>query len=675
VAAEEEAAVEGPLMTDEQVACLPLPELAFGNGISVMAKPAVPQISNTTEEPTESVVFASAQQEGDNVYRVGVFEDATTLNFWAANGPDNTVWNSYMLPERLTLYGLSDKRFDFIPNVALDLPAPLAEEGDYWVVEIPIRNDITWSDGEAFTAEDVAWTANTVLKFGLISGNWSQWYDANYLAMMEAVDEYTVKIYYHTKPGLARHEWGTLQAPILAEHYWAPFVDEAAAPIDALAEGASDDEVTEAQAAAHDNLFAVEPDGEPMAGAFTLAKYEPGAFIENPAYADYYQTGVTIIEYANGAYQEEPGFVLYGDATGDVDLEVAVGPFVEATIYSIYGSQDAALLALENGEIDAVLHPLGLQRGLQDRVEGSPDLEVLENGVNGFRYMAFNLRRRPMNDCSFRQAVAILIDKDFVTDRVLQGVAFSLYTFVPEANEAWFYDDVPKLGLYEDGTPMSREDRVNMAVAILEQAGYTWDGDMKPTWDADNETVTEAGTLIMPDGTPVPPLDLWAPSAGYDPLRATFATWIEKWLQEAGIPLTAHTAGFNALIPRIFTNHDFDMYELGWSLGLFPSYMRDFWHTEQAVPDGNNAAGYSNPEFDEASDKLLTCDSQEECKAISDSLQVMLSTEVPYVLLFDTGIMEPYRPAAVEFPYLEHLSGLQYAHQTGGPIQAEVNVK
>jgi len=42
------------------------------------------------------------------------------------------------------------------------------------VVTIPIKDTIKWSDGTPFTAKDVAWTAATVLKLGLISGNWSQ---------------------------------------------------------------------------------------------------------------------------------------------------------------------------------------------------------------------------------------------------------------------------------------------------------------------------------------------------------------------------------------------------------------------------------------------------------------------------------------------------------------------
>jgi len=657
---------EGPLPAEGMIACQPLPELAMGTTGGPRLAAAAPQPVIAPERP----VLAPVQQ-GGKVYKVGVFEDVTTTNYWAANGPDNTVWNAYMLPQRLTLYGLSDKYWTLVPQVAaVPVPDPLVQEGDFWVTSIPIRQDITWSDGTPFTARDFAFTADTVLKFGLISGNWSSWYDANFLDHIEATDDYTVKLFYHTKPGLARHEWGTLQAPILAEHFWAPLVAEAAAPIDALPADASDEDRAAAQAEATDALFNIAADGEPTAGAFTLTKWEKGAFLEDGARDDYFLRGLEVKQWANGAYQDSEGLTV-GTPEGDAETQYTVGPNVDAVVYTIYGSQDAAILALKNGEVDFVLNPLGLQRGLMAQVEGDPNLTRLDNPTNGFRYLSFNNRRRPMNDCAFRQAMAVLIDKEFVTGTILQGVAFPLYTFVPEGNTAWYYPDTPKIG---EG--LTREQRTNLAVAILEQAGYTWENDQKPTWDADNRQVVAGGRLIMPDGTPVPPLTMLAPSPGYDPLRSTFAIWIETWANEFGIPLTAELAGFNVIVPKIFTEQAFDMYILGWSLSLFPSYLRDFFSEEQAVTDGNNAGGYINPEFEELSAGLLTCETVEACKELSDQVQILLATELPYVLLFDTGIIEAFRSASVEYPYTEQLSGLQYTHQApGASLQTLVTVK
>jgi len=667
----------GIIPADAMVPCLPLPEppaaAAPQNSVAQVTAPQTAAAAASAKTQAAKVfgkLSPAPRQQGGVTYNVGVFEDVTTTNFWAANGPDNTVWNSYMLPPRLTMYELSDVTFTFVPVVAaVDVPDPLRQEGDEWVTEVPMRQGITWSDGEPFTAEDVAFTANAALELGLISGNWVSWYDGAFLDRVEAVDDYTVRYVYHTKPGLARHEYGTLQAPILAEHYWAPIVDAALAPVRELGENPSEEDLAAARQAAQDELFAHVPDGEPLAGAFIFSGWEPGAFFDNDANPNYFAAGTTVRIYENGAV-EQGNETFGGEPEGEVIVESEIGPHVDAVVYTIYGTQDAAILALRNGEVDFMLNSLGLQRGLADQIRGDPNLTVVENPTNGFRYLSFNNRRRPMNDCAFRQAVAVLIDKEFVTNTILQGAAFPLYTYVPEGNTAWYTGDVPKLG-----QGMTRKQRLEYAIAILEQAGYTFEGDVKPTFDDTGNSVVPGGRLIMPDGTPVPNLTLIAPSAGYDPLRSTFAIWIETWLNEFGIPVTAELSGFNVLVPRIFVEQDFDMYILGWSLGIFPDYLRDFFAEDQAVVDGNNAGGYVNPEFEELANNILTCSTFEECKEYSDAIQVLLSTENPYVVLFDTGIIEAYRSASIEFPYTEQLSGLQYTHQEGGKLQSQVKIR
>ena len=179
----------------------------------------------------------------------------------------------------------------------------------------------------------------------------------------------------------------------------------------------------------------------------------------------------------------------------------------------------------------------------------------------------------------------------------------------------------------------------------------------------------------MPDGTPVPELNMPAPSPGYDPLRSTFAIWIETWLNEFGIPLKAKLAGFNVIVPQIFTEQDFDMYILGWSLDIFPQSLYNFFAEEQAAKDGNNAGGYVNPDYEKIASQLLTCDTIDSCKQIADQAQDMLGNELPYVVLFDTGIIEAYRSASVEFPFTDTLSGLQYAHDINSSVQSMVKVK
>jgi peptide/nickel transport system substrate-binding protein len=616
-----------------------------------------------------SLTACGGTSTGGKTYRVGIFASPAPNNFWSASSIA-TYWDLAVLaPTRLSLFSLTDQRFQVVPQIAADWASPLQAEGDRWVSTVPIKKGISWSDGQALTAKDVAFTYNTALRFNLMGGYWSIWADANYLERVEAPDEYTVRFIYRSKPGMARHEWGDLQAYIACERFWSPLVEEAAKPLVGLTHPAADagDAEKEAYGAglaqAAENLFAIAPQNEPVAGPFLFSRQEPGSFVENLANGKFFFRGAAVSEYSNGAYREEKSgaydLQAYGTPAGDKTLAYTGGPNVAKTVYSVYSDQTAALLALRKGEIDFILNPQGLPRGLAESAEEDPNLNLIKNESVGFRFLAFNARRSPMADRAFRQAVATLIDREFLTATILQNVAFPVYSFVPEANAPWYNGGVPQWGFTAAGAPMTREERLNAAIGILQTAGYNWTDGRAPAWDAQQSVVVPGGTLVQPDGATVPELNLLAPTYGYDPLRANFAIWIAQWLGEAGIPVRTQLLGFNSLFERTVQQQDFDLSILGFQLGVFPSYLRDFWHSEQAQPGGKNIGGYLNPEFDQLSDQLLTCDSLAACKPVADRLQNIVATDAPWIALFDTGIYELYNKK-LTYPYTQSFGGLQF---------------
>jgi ABC-type transport system substrate-binding protein len=638
-----------------------------------------PDTSGTTPEASESATdapepdsaSASDVTVSDEPYRIGIFSDVTTINYWSYLGPNSSVWNAYVLqPQRLGLYNTSDITFDVIPQLAtVSVERPLTQEGDFYVIEVPMREGVTWSDGTSVTANDFVFTANTVLELQL-PGNWSTNFDARFLEKVEAVDDYTVKLYYNTDPGLATHEWGTLQAPFMSEAYWSPIVEEAKVAVGALSAPAADapqeeqDAYQQQLSEAMNLLYNHAPDGEPLAGAFTMGKWEQGAFIENQAFSDYFQTGAQVEVYVDGAYKEtksgDSGYeILVGDPVSQKLTEYTYGPHTSSVVYTIYGSQDAAILALKNGDIDFILNSLGLQQGLEAQITNQPGIEVVKNPINGYRYLGFNMRREPMNDVAFRQAVAILIDKDFVCGQILQNACVPVDTFVAEANTRWYSGDVPEWGVNTDGTPMTREERIAKAVEILTAAGYSWENGEQPSYDANNDEAT-SGRLILPNGSPMDEIELLGPVPGYDPLRSNFASWIERWMNDIGIPVRANLKEFNVYRNQVVQEQDFDMYILGWSLDVFPGSLEVFFSSDYSDPGDFNSGGYSNPDFDAKAKEINTCTTVEDCRQVAAELQQILATELPYVILFETGIIEAYRSDVLEYPYTETLSGLQF---------------
>src|SRR5690606_14438154 len=100
--------------------------------------------------------------------------------------------------------------------------------------------------------------------------------------------------------------------------------------------------------------------------------------------------------------------------------------------------------------------------------------------------------------------------------------------------------------------------RVAEAVRLLKSAGFSWQ--TEPQVNLEAGTYTAGSGLILPSGEPVRPFEMMAPAAAYDPLRATFALWIERWMRDLGIPVTARLTDFNVISTSVFDNQDFDMF-------------------------------------------------------------------------------------------------------------------
>ena len=148
------------------------------------------------------------------------------------------------------------------------------------------------------------------------------------------------------------------------------------------------------------------------------------------------------------------------------------------------------------GRVDFLLNPLGLQRGLQSTVLEAGDLDVIANSSNGFRYLAFNTRSFPGSDVAFRQAMACMIDKEFMATNVLQGVAIPLNSMVPPGNAFWAN---PDLDAWCAG--QSQEERVNSAVQILKDAGWTVGLSSRSGTPTTGDVIPKGEGLRGPDGT------------------------------------------------------------------------------------------------------------------------------------------------------------------------------
>lgn len=591
-------------------------------------------------------------------YKIGILDDITTLNPWAGYGPDSTTYNFAVYNYWPTLYGLTDKTFQFVPSIADGMPSDLppvksektTEEGDpLYESTVELREGVKWSDGTELTAEDVVFSYRTVQEFSdSLGGNWVANLSPKVFYDVEAVDSHKVKFYLKTDS--AKFKWGILMMPLVEKDKWKSVIEEARTKDDP-----------------GKYLLGYELEEPVSAGPFVFEERQAGAYVTNNKNEDYYFEGEQTILYENGAVVDKlPGkfeSTFYGEPEGETIVDLEYGPHVDKVLYKVYKNMSAAVLALQKGDIDFIHNPNGLEKGFADQLSGEEGVKIVKNQPNGWRYLTFNARKTPYDIINFRKAVSTLIDKEFVTQTVLQGAAEPQYSVMPPANKFWYNPDVPKIG-----KGMERGARVERAVELLKEAGFGWE--TEPVVE-DGELKQKGKGLILPNGDKMEHQTLLSPSAGYDPMRATFAIWIERWLNEVGIPVKAKLTGFNTIVQGVFpsgASPTFDMYILGWGLGnpAFPDFMHSFWHSSQSHPKGFNTTGYSSERFDKAVEKFVQEWDLNKAKDYAYKCQEILAEEVPYVVLFYSPLTEAYRSDRVEMQFDQVLDGLQggYGYQS-----------
>lgn len=530
-----------------------------------------------------STLFATSNLQAKepwdaNILKVGVLEEPRTLNVWLASD----AWSRRVLGliyDRL--YDREPQGLKLIPWLAKTHPTC---DKTQCVYTLTLRK-AKWSDGTPFTAHDVVFTGNVIKEFK-VPRYYSRW---KFVKSITAVDDHTVK--FVLKQPKAVFLTRTLTAPIVQKKQWAPIVEAAkklAKPLKSLI-----------------RHQIVNPVGT---GPFVLKEWRRGTYVY-----------LTRNKHFFGSGQKIGGRVL--------------GPHIRGIIFKVYGTSDAAILALRKGTID--MYWYGIQPGYLDEVTDEKNIKLFYNPRSALYFMGFNLRRPPFNDLNLRRAVAVLTCKDFIVRRILQDSGTPMKSIVPQGNKIYYCDNVP---VYGEG--LSRNNKTKAAFRILKKAGYTWE---VPPVTAEGEVVQGEG-IRLPSGKAMKPFTILTPPADYDLHRAMSGVMIQEWLRMAGIPATSKPMSFGALIQKVKYRHDFDCFILGYGrLSLDPGYLSSFFHSRQDRRRGWNMSGYKNPEFDRLADEAENTLDMDKRRNLVFAMQKMIMRDIPYFPLYNPLLVEGVR--------------------------------
>ena len=522
--------------------------------------------------------FTFSNASAAKLLKIGMLEEPKSLNIWRASD----AWSSKVLGLIYqSLYIRDPKSLQLIPWLAESDPVYDAASCSYTVKLRPAK----WSDGTEFTSEDVAFTGDFINEFK-VPKFYSKW---KFVKKIETPDKHTLKFY--LKKPEAIFVSRTLTTPIAQKKEWEEVTKEARTkdkPLSWIM-----------------NHRITDPVGT---GPFSLKEWRTGAylFLEKN-------------KYFFGSGKEIDGYLL--------------GPYINGIILKVYGTSDAAILAIKKGTID--MFWWGVQPGYIDDLKQNSDIELFSNEKSALYYMGFNVRKAPFNDPNLRRAFATLVDEEFIIQRILQGAGIRMYSIIPPGNTFWYCPDVPRYG-----SGLDRESRIKKAVQILRDAGYTWQ--VAPVEPSGN--IVNGQGIMLPNGKLMENFTILTPPADYDPHRAMCGMMMQEWLRMLGIPAYSKPMAFGALLQQVKVRQDFDTFILGYgSLSLDPDYLRNFFISSNDKPRGWNMSGYNNPEFDKIANESASAMNLDDRRKLIWEMQKIIMRDVPYMPLYNPKLIEAVR--------------------------------
>lgn len=144
-------------------------------------------------------------------------------------------------------------------------------------------------------------------------------------------------------------------------------------------------------------------------------------------------------------------------ANDGYDIQLFTSP---ANLYNAFRTEDVdiAYQTLDPDQIAAL-----------EEEATSTDWQVIEAGTTVINYMMLNQNQAPLDDVKVRQAIAALIDRPLLNDRVFKGQAEPLYSLIPTSFD--IYKPVFKQAYGDGNADQARE--------LLEDAGYSEDNPLE----------------------------------------------------------------------------------------------------------------------------------------------------------------------------------------------------
>ena len=400
-----------------------------------------------------------------------------------------------------------------------------SEDGLTWTFHL--RNDVSWHDGEPFTAHDVDFTFNRIIynhdipassrpafHFRFLDEESGEWKEEP--MTVTALDDYTVEC---VLPGPFAPFLRSMGTAIYPKHILEKHVDDGT----------------------FTSTWDIDTDPAEIVGTgpFTIERYAPGERV---------------------VMRRNPGYWLKDDAGNSL-------PYLDEIVHVIVRDLEAELAKFLAGESD-VHGVIGEEYARLVPLQKDGDFTIYRRGPTfGTTFLGFNMNpgRNPdtgepyvapeklewFQNTQFRQAVAHVIDKNTIIDDVQHGLGYPQWASIS-----------PAAGDFHNPNVRRYEYDVDRANEILDGIGWT---------DTDGDGIREDGegndiefSLVTNTGNTV---------------REKVGALVHRGMQEIGLRVDYRLVEFGDLVAQLTGSYDWEAMIIGFTGGPDPYGSISFWHS------------------------------------------------------------------------------------------------
>lgn len=404
-----------------------------------------------------------------------------------------------------------------------------SDDGLTWTFRV--RRDVTWHDGQPFTAGDVDFTFNRIIynddiptgsrasfTFRVFDAETTEWREER--MTVSTIDDYTVQFVLPVPFAPFLRSMGTAIYP---KHILEPYVDDGT----------------------FNSVWDIETDPAEIIGTgpFTLETLEPDNLI---------------------VLRRNPNYWLSDSAGNRL-------PYLDEVRYLVVDGLADELPKFRSGETD-VHGVLGEEFATLDPLQHVEDFTLYSRGPTfGSTFLAFNMnpgsnaetgepflapeKLRWFENTRFRQAVAFAVDKAAIIRDVQHGLGYPQWAFVS-----------PAAGDFHNPEVQRYEYDIEKANAILDGLGWM---------DRDGDGIREdyAGNNIR---------FTMATNAGND-LRLRVLEIIQDGLAQIGIQGDISVIEFGEIVDQLTSSYEWESILIGFGGGSEPHFSISFWHSSESL--------------------------------------------------------------------------------------------